>query len=414
MSNSPSPRPATPPTVWPARGRHTGPAAEDVVRRHLKQLKADGVIFDHLEPEDAGPGGEKVFEARWLVPGEVTVRARLTLSPLTGSGSGQAGQEHEWVLMAEAEQPWDPRWPSPAAMFWPQGPDAGWQYEAVTGLRLGEVTPLPEDDKDLRRILRHAARDTWTLHVVVHEAMTPDERGRAAVVRALPEGLRHRVVEHRAAPHRFRAVNWVLDDFGVRMPRGGAVVLSGSPPPPGYDVADFSVRSVFLDGTEPAELLGAVNRFAALPRPLPDGADRALTALREDWQLLTFEEELTRARELVTMYSEALEAMTKSRDLYKEAAERAHEALAVYREAETGGVLPTGKQARTASGSPFQQLARGLGRLKGTALSLRPGSAQDRRPKAGAAPSDDGGAAPAGGDAGTSPPAGGSDPRTGD
>ncbi|MFB7734953.1 hypothetical protein ACFC08_11290 [Streptomyces sp. NPDC056112] len=410
MSNSPSPRPATPPTVWPARGRHTGPAAEDVVRRHLKRLKADDVIHDHLEPEPSGPGGEKVFEARWLVPGEVTVRARLALSPLAGSGSGLG---REWVLMAEAEQPWDPRWPSPATMFWPQGPDAGWEYEAVTGLRLGEVTPLPDDDKELRRVLRHAARDTWTLHVVVHEAMTPDERGRAAVVRVLPEGLRHRVVEHRAAPHRFRAVNWVLDDFGVRLPRGGALVLPGSPPPPGYDAQDFSVRSVFLDGTEPTELIDAVKRFAALPRPLPNGADRALTALREEWQLLTPEEELARARELVTMYSEALEAMTKSRDLYREAAERAHEALAVYRESEAGGTLTAGKQARTAAGSPFQQLARGLGRLKGSALSLRPGATPERRPKAGAAPDDDGGS-PAGGDAGTSPPAGGSKPRTGD
>ncbi|MFF4824104.1 hypothetical protein ACFY20_13885 [Streptomyces sp. NPDC001312] len=410
MSNSPSPRPASPPTVWPARGRHTGPAAEDVVRRRLKQLKADGVIHDHLEPEHTGPGGEKVFEARWLVPGEVTVRARLALSPLAGSGSGQG---REWVLMAEAEQPWDPRWPSPATMFWPQGPGADWEYEAVTGLRLGEVTPLPDDDKDLRRVLRHAARDTWTLHVVVHEAMTPDERGRAAVVRVLPEGLRHRVVEHRAAPHRFRAVNWVLDDFDVRLPRGGALVLPGSPAPPGYDVRDFSVRSVFLDGTEPTELIDAVNRFAALPRPLPNGADRALTALREEWQLLTLEEELARARELVTMYSAALEAMTKSRDLYREAAERAHEALAVYRESEAEGTLPARRQTRTAAGSPFQQLARGLERLKGTALSLRPGTTPARRPKDGAA-SDDEGGSPAGGDAGTSPPAGGSKPRTGD
>ncbi|MEV5007652.1 hypothetical protein [Streptomyces sp. NPDC055692] len=412
MSNSPSPRPASPPTVWPARGRHTGPAAEDVVRRRLKQLKADGVIHDHLEPKHTGPGGEKVFEARWLVPGEVTVRARLALSPLAGSGSG-SGQGREWVLMAEAEQPWDPRWPSPATMFWPQGPGADWEYEAVTGLRLGEVTPLPDDDKDLRRVLRHAARDTWTLHVVVHEAMTPDERGRAAVVRVLPDGLRHRVVEHRAAPHRFRAVNWVLDDFDVRLPRGGALVLPGSPAPPGYDVRDFSVRSVFLDGTEPTELIDAVNRFAALPRPLPNGADRALTALREEWQLLTLEEELARARELVTMYSEALEAMTKSRDLYREAAERAHEALAVYRESEAEGTLPARRQARTAAGSPFQQLTRGLERLKGTALSLRPSTTPARRPKDGAA-SDDEGGSPAGGDAGTSPPAGGSKPRTGD
>ncbi|CAM5746164.1 hypothetical protein SAFG77S_11868 [Streptomyces afghaniensis] len=38
--------------------------------------------------------------------------------------------------------------------------------------------------------------------------------------------------------------------------------------------------------------------------------------------LLTLEEELERQRGLVAMYAEALEAMTKSRDLYREAAER--------------------------------------------------------------------------------------------
>ncbi|NEA47550.1 hypothetical protein G3I35_15070, partial [Streptomyces sp. SID10815] len=203
--------------MWPARGRHTGPAAADAVRRRLEQLTAEGVLHSHLAPDDTPPGGEHVFEARWLAPGEVTVRARLVLSPPRG-----AALDQEWVLIAEAEQPWDPRWPSPAAMFWPQVPDSAWGHEAGTGARLGQADPLPEDDKELRRVLRHAVRDTWCVHLVVHEAMTPDERGRQALVRLLPEGLRHRVVEHRAAPHRLRAVNWVLDDFGARVPRGGA------------------------------------------------------------------------------------------------------------------------------------------------------------------------------------------------
>lgn len=384
MSNSSASRPPAPPTVWPARGRCEGPAAADAVRRHLQQLKADGVLQDHLAPEDTAPFREQVFEARWLAPGEVTVRARLALSPLRDSGPGQV---REWVLMAEAEQPWDPRWPSPAAMFWPQRSDVGWDREAVTGLRLGDLNFLPEDDKELRRVLKHAVRDTWAVHVVVHEAMTPDERGRLPLVRLLPESLRHRVVEHRAAPHRFRAVNWVLDDFGTRVPRGGAVVLPGSPAAPGYDTNGFSVRSVFLDGTEPTELLDAITRFAALPRPLPAGADEALTALREEWHLMTMEEELARARELVAMYAEALEAMTKSRDLYREAAERAHEALAAYREAEAKGVLPARRQGRMSVGLPLQQLARGFGRLKDTALSLRPGADPDEGSREGAAPS---------------------------
>ena len=119
-----------------------------------------------------------------------------------------------------------------------------------------------------------------------------------------------------------------------------------------------------------------VARFAALPLPLPDGAEEVVSALRDEWQLRTLEGELAHARGLVAMYAEALEAMTKSRDLYREAAERAHEALAVYRE--NGDDLPARPQPpATPQGSPFQQLTRRLERLKDTAMALRPASAPD-------------------------------------
>ncbi len=157
--------------------------------------------------------------------------------------------------------------------------------------------------------------------------------------------------------------NWALRDSGVQVPRGGAVVLPGTPAPEGYDAEDFSVRAVFLDGSEPADLVKAVTRFAALPRPLPDGAEAPLTALREEWHLLTLQEELDRQRGLVAMYAEALEAMTKSRDLYREAAERAHEALTAFQEsAETAPARqqPSGPPAA----SPLQQLTRTFERLK--------------------------------------------------
>ncbi|NED08980.1 hypothetical protein G3I55_45975, partial [Streptomyces sp. SID6648] len=129
-----------------------------------------------------------------------------------------------------------------------------------------------------------------------------------------------------------RVVNWALEDFGVQVPRGGAVVLPGTPAPEEYAAGDFSVRTVFLDGSEPTALIAAVTSFAALARPLPEDGVAALGSLREDWRLLTLREELERERKLVAMYAEALEAMTQSRDLYREAAERAAEALAVYRE----------------------------------------------------------------------------------
>ncbi|MEV0174603.1 hypothetical protein AB0I00_26230 [Streptomyces sp. NPDC050803] len=365
MSSSPTVSSTTPPTVWLARGRHTGPTTGEVVRWRLQRLKDSADIDDFLEPSEDESAGERVFEARWKVDEDVTVRARLTLA----QGPDDTGQD--WVLAAEAERPWDPRWPSPAAMFWPQEPDAAWDHDAATGLRLRDLNPLPADDKDVRRVLREAARDAWSIHVVVHEAMTTDQRGRVPLAGMLPAGLRHRVVEHRAAPQQLRVVNWALRDAGVQVPRGGAVVLPGTPAPAGYDEADFSVRSVFLDGSEPTELIHAVTRFAALERPLPVGGEDAVTALREQWRLLTLEEELARERALVAMYAEALDAMTKSRDLYRKAAEQAHEALAAYRESAGRPELPQ-PSGEPSTGSPLQQLTRTFGRLKGSALGLRP------------------------------------------
>ncbi|MFE9441962.1 hypothetical protein ACFYO2_23820 [Streptomyces sp. NPDC006602] len=362
MPSTPTDRPTTPPTLWAARGRHAGPDADDVLRHHVRRLKDDEVLDDFLEPPVAEGAPERIFEARWRVPGEVTVRARLTLVPVAGDGS-------EWTLVAEAEQPWDQSWPSPATLFWPDTPDAAWDQEAATGLPFRDLNLLPSDDKAIRRLFKDAVRG-WAVHVVVHEAMTTDERGRRPLTRLLPPGLRHRVVEHRAAPDQLRVVNWALRGLGVEVPRGGAVVLPGHPVPPGYEDGDFCVRSVFLDGSEPTELIETVTRYAALPKPLPDGLEEALTALREQWQLLTLEEELARERSLVAMYAEALEAMTRSRDLYREAAERANEALAAYREAVPDPAPDSSPGAP--AGSPLQQLTRTFERFKGSTRALRP------------------------------------------
>ncbi|WP_109030795.1 hypothetical protein [Streptomyces rubrogriseus] len=372
MPTSSTARPTHPPTLWAARGRHVGSAAEDTVRQRLQRLKDDHVVDDFLEPPDepaaepsaAGAPGPRVLEARWKAAGAVTVRARLILEPASAGGQ-------EWTLLAEAEEAWDLAWPSPAGVFWPDDPDVTWDRDAATGLRLRGINTLPDDDKAVRRLLKEAGRSPWNIHVVVHEAMTPDHRGRVPLAQRLPPGLRHRVVEHRAAPQQLRVVNWALEDFGVQVPRGGAVVLPGTPAPADYAAGDFSVRTVFLDGSEPTALIAAVTSFAALPRPLPDDAVAALASLREDWRLLTLEEELERERKLVAMYAEALEAMTQSRDLYREAAERAAEALAVYRE--SAAAAPAGPPpSQTPSASPLRGLTRTLERFRGSTRTPRP------------------------------------------
>ncbi len=369
MSNSSTDRATVPQTLWAARGRHTGPAPEEVVRRTLRRHKDSGDIDDFAEPPVSEEGQRRIFEARWRVAGTVTVRARLTLVAREGRP-----QWHEWRLVAEAERPWDEAWPSPATLFWPEGAvgeDGSWDHHAtVAGLRFRQVNALPADDKEMRRRLRDTAREAWCVNVVVHEAMTPDERGKLPLARLLPPGLRHRVVEHRAAPHQFRAVNWALKDLGVEVPRGGAVLLPPDPAPEGYDSREHTVRNVFLDGSEPAELLTALRHYVALPRPLPREVDKALTDLRENWTLMTLQEELERERQLVARYAEALEAMTKSRDLYKEAAEQALEALAAYRDVPSPALPQQRPEARTPGGA-LQQLTRTFERLKFTAKGRR-------------------------------------------
>ncbi|MFJ2164832.1 hypothetical protein [Streptomyces griseofuscus] len=366
MSNSATDRAPVPQSVWAARGRHTGPTPEDVVRRTLRRHKESGDIDDFAEPpapedtaeSDAPP---TVFEARWRVGGTVTVRARLTLVP----GQNKL-QGHEWRLVAEAERPWDEGWPSPATLFWPEGgsgDDGSWDHHpTVAGVRFRQVNALPADDKEMRRRLREAAREAWCVNLVVHEAMTPDEQGKLPLARLLPPALRHRVVEHRAAPHQLRGVNWALKALGVEVPRGGAVILPPDPAPEDYDGEPHRVRSVFLDGSEPPELLAALRHFVALPRPAPQDAAAALADLRDNWTLMTHQEELDRERRLVTMYAEALEAMTKSRDLYKQAAEQALEALAAYRDV-PAPALPQQRPAAKAP-APLQQLTRTFERLR--------------------------------------------------
>jgi hypothetical protein len=369
MSNSTTDRATVPQTLWAARGRHTGPAPEEVVRRTLRRHRDSGDIDDFAEPPVPEEGQRRIFEARWRVAGTVTVRARLTLVAREARPQG-----HEWRLVAEAERPWDEAWPSPATLFWPEGAvgdDGSWDHHATTaGLRFRQVNALPADDKEMRRRLRDAAREAWCVNVVVHEAMTPDERGKLPLARLLPPGLRHRVVEHRAAPHQFRAVNWALKDLGVEVPRGGAVLLPPDPAPEGYDTREHTVRNVFLDGSEPAELLTALRHYVALPRPLPREVGEALTDLRENWTLMTLQEELERERQLVARYAEALEAMTKSRDLYKEAAEQALEALAAYRDVPPSALPQQRPEARTQGGA-LQQLTRTFERLKFTAKGRR-------------------------------------------
>ncbi|MEU5899715.1 hypothetical protein [Streptomyces venezuelae] len=384
MAKNSSSSTTVPDTAWLGRGRHLGPEPEQDVRRNLIALKAAGVLdaFLDLDPAEAarstvlhprdesadpGPSARRIFEARWHVTDDVTVRAQLTTYDSdTRRKDGDGGVT--WVLAAEAEQVWDAHWPSPATMFWPDSDQVPWDHDVPCDLRLRTTNHLPKDDDELRHLLRECTRRSWYIHVVVHEAMTPDAKGQQPVSTFLPPSLRHQVVEHRGTPEQAQIADFAMKrELSVRMPRGGAVVLPTAPPHPEYDAERFSVRTVFLDGSEPTELLDRVKEFAALPRPLSAEAEQALTRLRQGWHLLTPDEELAHAQDMVTKYAEALDAMTTSRDLYREAAEAAQAALAEVTGGDVAPVTTTAPgQGKTDGGaaSPLSALTKAFGRFR--------------------------------------------------
>ncbi|MFE6709725.1 hypothetical protein [Streptomyces sp. NPDC057695] len=383
-----------PDTAWLGRGRHLGPEPERDVRRNLLALKAARVIDDFLdldpveaarstdlyprdETADPGPSARRVFEARWSVADGVTVRAQLTtFEPESRRAKGEGVG---WVLAAEAERAWEAGWPSPATVFWPDSDQVPWDHETGPDVRLRTANHLPKGDDDLRRLLRACTRQSWAVHVVIHEAMTPDVLGRRPVSAFLPPSLRHRVVEHRATPDQALIADFVMKrELGVGIPRGGAVVLPPAPRLFEYDAEHFTVPNVFLDGTEPTTLLARIQEFAALPQHLPADAEQALTRLRQGWHLLTPDEELAHARAMVTQYAKALEAMTASCDLYREAAESALEALA---DASRGGGAPRPASPATSKEdpSPWKALTKSLSRFRGP-TPQEPGSETSQPP----------------------------------
>ncbi|MEV4429562.1 hypothetical protein ACN9M0_37670 [Streptomyces sp. R-07] len=375
MAKNSIPSTTAPATAWLGRGRHLGPEAERDVRRNLIALKTARVIDDFLdldpveaarstdlfprdESADPGPSARRLFEARWRVAEGVTVRAQLTT--YEPESRRTKGEGTTWVLAAEAEQAWEADWPSPATMFWPDSDQIAWDHAKVPGVRLRTTNHLPKDDGELRRLLRECTQQSWLIHVVVHEAMTPDAPGRRPVTSFLPPSLKHRVVEHRATPDQALIADFAMKrELGVGLPRGGAVILPPLPQAPDYDAEHFAVRDVFLDGTEPTKLLAKIKEFASLPRQLPADAEQALTRLRQGWHLLTPDEELVHARAMVTKYAKALEAMTESCNLYQEAAEAALAALAET----TGGAQPPRSPTPTAAqqdASPMKALTKTL------------------------------------------------------
>lgn len=90
---------------------------------------------------------------------------------------------------------------------------------------------------------------------------------------------------------------------------------------------------------------------------------------------------LEEARALVAVYAEALDAMTKSRDQYREATELAHAALAELRDIRETA-YGTQETPAGQDGNPLHQLTRTFQRVAGTVRARR--AARDDAPHRGA------------------------------
>lgn len=78
---------------------------------------------------------------------------------------------------------------------------------------------------------------------------------------------------------------------------------------------------------------------------------------------MTPDEELAHAQGMVIKYAEALDAMTKSCDLYREAAEAAQAALAEFTNGDGSPRTPVPGTAGAGS-SPLNAIRKGLGRFR--------------------------------------------------
>jgi hypothetical protein len=276
-----------PDSVWLGRGRFHGASAPAAVRRRLARLREDGTVdeFRSWGPDDGPLHG---FDARWRVAGGTVVRATLALD------RPRPVAVHRWLLVAEAadRRRWDHAWPSPAGLFFPRQPDVPWdcdaergelRYRAVNVLQLpaGAGRPRREEVARSRAVLAGCADAPWAITLLVHDVTL---RRDVPAVREFVPGLLGRLLELRVPNGSLDAANRLLREHGVRLPRGGAVILPTRPDRPGVSGGEREVPDNRLGMGRPDPLVTALTAFAGrpwvLPRALAADVEPALARLR--------------------------------------------------------------------------------------------------------------------------------------
>ncbi|MFZ3492205.1 hypothetical protein ACODT5_03010 [Streptomyces sp. 5.8] len=257
-----------------------------VVEQRLDELIAAGTVEDfvrHDYPDEKRPS--RMFEARWRPEKDVTVRARMMLTGFDG------GPISTWEIIAEASEPWNWSWPSPATMFWPKSRDSAWDVVGARGL-LRYRGANPVDSSEAAREAVRAALDAQAdIHVLTTDDGQEDlEPPLMPLVRYLPAGFVGRLVEHRVAPWALTAVNRELKSLGLRLPPAGALIVPQRPRPGHVRPADLVIAEARFSQGRPQALLDAVVRHAPLQRQAGPDLHRHVALLREQFTLATGQE----------------------------------------------------------------------------------------------------------------------------
>ncbi|MFF2567341.1 hypothetical protein [Streptomyces sp. NPDC058084] len=257
-----------------------------LVEHRLDELVTAGTVESfvrHDYPHEKRPS--RMFEARWRPDRDVTVRARMIL---TGFDNGPLST---WEIVAEASEPWDWAWPSPATMFWPKTSDSSWDIVGARGLFRYRVANLVDSAETARETVQTALDAQADMHVLTIDDERKDlARPLMPLVRYLPAGFVGRLVEHRVAPWALDAVNRELVPLGLRLPPAGALIVPQRPRPAQIRPADLVITEARFSLGRPQALIDAVIRHASLPRQCGADLHRHVALLRKQFTLATDQE----------------------------------------------------------------------------------------------------------------------------
>jgi hypothetical protein len=295
-----------PDTVWSTRGYSRVPNFLRSIQARTEDLHQQSRILQLREfnPDDAGACRDWWwgFDAAWRTGDGACIRARLQIRPskseatdrsLTRKALSQPGAVRigmEWMLTAEADQPWQEQWPSPLEMFFDLSKDpfltcdwASGQMTLLDSTSFGANVPT-------QSVLTELTAYAPYITVLTHDWRHIDdvrEEDSPGLAKLLPPSLTGRVVETLLWGDQDQEANTELGDLKVQVPWGGAVIVPNRPRPEGWSVADCSIRRPPGGGVEQLrkEIAEAVVRYSRLPVHYEREVRSEIEDFHENWAL---------------------------------------------------------------------------------------------------------------------------------